>query len=224
MCHGHGLSLRLAEQRLTPSDLYLITAVKRRDEAALAALYERYGALIFSLALRRLGDRGLAEEVLQDVFLRCWVHAASYRPAAGSVSAWLFGITRNRSIDVKRRHSVTVRHGGCDNGEGVDGLRTYEGWRDAGETLAQRFEVHDALAALTAVQREAIALAYFEDLSQSQIAARLGVPLGTVKTRLRVAMERLRRTLAALPGSEPNGAPVRAAATAPSSGSMAAPA
>ncbi|HZQ36941.1 MAG TPA: sigma-70 family RNA polymerase sigma factor, partial [Dehalococcoidia bacterium] len=88
---------------------------------------------------------------------------------------------------------------------------------------ALRFEVRDALATLTAVQREAIALAYFEDLSQSQIAARLGVPLGTVKTRLRAALERLRRTLAALPISEPNGTTVRRVATEPAPGGMAAP-
>jgi RNA polymerase sigma-70 factor (ECF subfamily) len=223
MCHVHGLSLRLAGQRPAPSDLHLISAVERRDEAALTALYERYGALIFTLALRRLGDRELAEEVLQDVFLRCWEHAASYRPEAGSVASWLFGIARNRSIDVRRRRSVAVvHHGACDMGEGIHGLQICGGWCDAGEALARRFEVRDALAALTAVQREAIALAYFEDLSQSQIADRLGVPLGTVKTRLRAAMERLRRTLAALPGSEPNGTAVRSVAAETSPGSMAA--
>src|SRR5581483_10016719 len=140
MCHAHGPSLHLARHRLTPSDLHLITAVQRRNEAALTALYERYRALVFALALRRLSDRGLAEEVLQDVFLRCWVHAASYRPDAGSVSAWLFGITRNRTIDVRRRQVVAVHPGECDKVERIGGLRDCEGWSDAGEILALRFE------------------------------------------------------------------------------------
>jgi RNA polymerase sigma-70 factor (ECF subfamily) len=182
-------------QRPAPSDGLLIQAVRQRDERALKALYERYGALVFSLALRKLNDRGLAEEVLQDVFFRCWEQAHTYRPEAGSLAAWLFGITRNRCIDVRRGRQAHARERERDELPSPDTLQE-PGRADAAEVVALQLTVQAALNELTPPQRQAITLAYYDDLSQSEIARRLGEPLGTVKTRIRAAMERLRRTLA----------------------------
>lgn len=176
------------------SDQSLMLGVTQQDEHALKLLYERYSALVFTLALRKLGDRGLAEEVLQDVFFRCWSQAQSYRADAGSVAAWLFGITRNRCIDVRRSRQSQAR----ERERGVlptpDTLNE-PGRPDDAEVVALQLTVRAALDGLTEPQRQAIALAYYGDLSQSEIARRLGEPLGTVKTRMRAAMERLRRTL-----------------------------
>jgi RNA polymerase sigma-70 factor (ECF subfamily) len=177
-----------------PPDQALMERIGHRDESALKALYDRYGALIFTLAYRKLGDHGLAEEVLQDVFLRCWEQAHTYRPEAGNVSAWLFGITRNRAIDVRRSRMQHARER-----EGVilpesDTLEEAHS-ADASEQVALHVTMQAALQQLTPAQRQAIELAYYGDMSQSEIAHHLGEPLGTVKTRMRSATEKLRRTL-----------------------------
>jgi len=188
-------------QQQGSSDRSLIEAIVRHDESALKALYDRYGALVFTLALRRLGDRGLAEEVLQDVFLRCWEQARTYRPEAGGVSAWLFGITRNRAIDVRRSRQQQARR--REEEYPADPSMLKDGAQhDASELVALRVTLQAALRALSPAQREAIDLAYYGDLSQSEIAKRLGEPLGTVKTRIRAGLERLRRTLQ--PGLQPD--------------------
>src|SRR6185312_12566407 len=147
---------------ISPSDQALIAAVGRRDETALRALYERYAALVFSMALRRLGDRELAEEVLQDVFLRCWERASSYRADAGSVPAWLLGITRNRAIDVHRGRLQQER------GREVALPAAAESAAGAGtttdvHTLSLRLALAAALAELPPAQRQAIALAFYGD-------------------------------------------------------------
>jgi RNA polymerase sigma-70 factor (ECF subfamily) len=168
-------------------------SVVRCDETALKALYERYSRLIFTVALRRLNDRGLAEEVLQDVFIRCWQQAATYRPDAGSVPAWLLGITRNRTVDVQRRASRCPWQVDAPGRHPARVERQYQA--DGAELTALRLVVQEALAELTPLQRRAICLAYYGGLSQSQIAEQLGKPLGTIKTCTRAAMARLRRSL-----------------------------
>ncbi|HZQ36063.1 MAG TPA: sigma-70 family RNA polymerase sigma factor [Dehalococcoidia bacterium] len=188
------------------SDQSLMLGVTHHDEHALRLLYDRYSALVFTLALRKLGDRGLAEEVLQDVFFRCWSQAQSYRADAGSVASWLFGITRNRCIDVRRSRQAQARARERDALPSPDTLNE-PGLPDDAEVVALQLTVRDALAALSEPQRQAIALAYYGDLSQSEIARRLGEPLGTVKTRMRAAMERLRRALI-LPEQQGPGAKV----------------
>ena len=176
------------------SDQSLMLGVIDRDEHALRLLYDRYSALVFTLALRKLGDRGLAEEVLQDVFFRCWIQAQSYRADAGSVASWLFGITRNRCIDVRRSRQGQARERERGELPAPDTLNE-PGRPDDAEVVALQLTVRAALDALSEPQRQAIALAYYGDLSQAEIARRLGEPLGTVKTRMRAALERLRRTL-----------------------------
>ena len=173
------------------SDPELLRRMRRGDESALEALYLRYGGLIFTLAMRIVGDPELAREVLQDTFLRSWDGGATYDPLRGRVAWWLMGIARNRAIDVlrSRSHQARLREHGTEPFPGLAG----EPGPD--DVVAVRRAVMDALARLPAAQREAIELAYYRGLTQTEIARQLGQPLGTIKSRTREAMERLRLTL-----------------------------
>lgn len=175
------------------SDQVLIASVVRRDEAALAALYDRYQALVFTIALRITGDRPVAEEVLQDVFLAVWRTAGGFQPA-GSVAAWLVGIARHRAIDATRAATFRARGREQALAPALD-LPSDELPEEQVDRrlLAQR--VRAALAVLPAAQRQVLELAYYGGFSQIEIAARTGTPLGTVKTRMRLALFHLRRTL-----------------------------
>jgi RNA polymerase sigma-70 factor (ECF subfamily) len=177
-----------------PSDHALFQRLRIRDEGALETLYDRYGGLVFTLALRVVGDRELAQEVMQDVFLRCWRGAEYYDPARGSAAAWLMGVARNRAIDELRGrlHQARLREQGALP-PGSDGNGPVHD--DDGEAVVLRQLVSDALSGLPSLQRQVIALAYFAGLTQSEIARALGVPLGTVKSRVRDGMERLRHDL-----------------------------
>lgn len=194
--HAMGTDQRRETRRAAaePSDLALFHALAKGDEAALAALYDRYGGLVYTLALRIVGDRHLAQEVVQDVFLRCWERAETYQPERGRVGAWLLGITRNRAIDLlrSRQHHARLRE---QDRLPPPGALEEPGQPDASETIALRQAVGAALDALPARQRQAIALAYYGGLTQAEIAQALGEPLGTIKTRMRDGMERLRRLL-----------------------------
>jgi RNA polymerase sigma-70 factor (ECF subfamily) len=176
------------------SDFELLMRVQVRDEAALAALYERFGGLLFTLALRIVGDRGAAQEVMQDTFLRCWDRAERYDPARASVAAWLIAVTRNRAIDVLRGrvHQARLRETEILPGSDSPG----EPWEaDSSEAAATQQVVRAALGELSPPQRQVIELAYYAGLTQSEIARRLGEPLGTVKDRMRTGMAKLRNHL-----------------------------
>lgn len=176
------------------SDADLLARVRRRDETALAVFYDRYGGLVLTVALRILGDRELAEEVMQDVFLRCWDGAATYRPDRGHVAGWLMGISRNRAIDVLRSRPHRARVREATPLPDPDGpFASSES--DATDAIATRHAVATALADLPSPQRRVVELAYYGGLTQAEIAAQLGDPLGTVKTRTRAALDRLRATL-----------------------------
>src|SRR5262245_3638356 len=177
-----------------PADLELLRRMQRGDESALEALYARYGGLVFTLALRIVGDPELAREVLQDTFLRSWDGRETFDPQRGRIPWWLMGIARNRAIDVlrSRPHQARMREkappiAGAHKNEPADS--------GAAEATALRRVVTQALAGLSEVQREAIELAYYRGLTQTEIARHLGQPLGTVKSRIRDAMERLRTML-----------------------------
>jgi RNA polymerase sigma-70 factor (ECF subfamily) len=173
---------------LTTDDALLLRRVAAGETDALRALYDRYGSVLFGLAYRTLRDRQLAEDCVQDVFVTAWRSAGRYDPRRASVTTWLFTILRNKTVDALRRRSRRP----------IDPLP--ERWPDdeapdAAEVVAsndQGERVACALAELPPSQLEAISLAYFEGLTQAEIAARLGVPLGTVKGRLRLALDRLR--------------------------------
>ena len=175
-------------------DEILLELISSHDESALSSLYERYARLLYSIALRITDDRAAAEEVLQDVFHSVWQRATTFRPSAGSVSAWLSGIARNRAIDEVRSRWHRAR-------EREISLDYLPDWSSAMERGLEHFAVlradlRHALSALPSLQREAIELAYFAGFSSSEIAAYLNEPIGTIKGRLRLGMEKLRQTLA----------------------------
>ena len=177
-----------------PDELLLI-GVRRGNEAALRSLYERYADLLFTIALRIVGDRDLAQEVLQDVFFRCWERAETFSAERGQLRGWLIGIARNRAVDVLRssQHQARLREQGS---WALDGARERSNDVDPLDRLALRQVVRSALDALPAVQRQTIELAYYGGLTQSEIAEATATPLGTVKTRIRDGMQRLRSLLA----------------------------
>ena len=174
------------------TDADLLQAIAARDDAALAALYDRYHVLAFSLALRVVNDRGRAEDVVQDAFLSIWRKAASYAEGRGSVKTWLASIVRNRAIDLVRAR----RESDGDDEAVLLALRDPgPGVLDAVTASLDRTTVRDAVIKLPAEQRQAIAMAYFEGRSHSEIAEVTGLPLGTVKSRIRLGMHRLRDLL-----------------------------
>jgi RNA polymerase sigma-70 factor, ECF subfamily len=175
-------------------DARLLLGVRGRDERALDALYDRYSGLVYALALRMVGDRDLAEEVLQDTFLRCWGGAERYDESRGRVAAWLMGVARNRAIDLlrSRQHQARLRERAplaSPDGPGEPSQP------DATELVLLRQAVGEALATLTPPQRAAIELAYYGGLSQADVARALDEPLGTIKTRMRDGLRRLRGAL-----------------------------
>jgi RNA polymerase sigma-70 factor (ECF subfamily) len=175
-------------------DALLIAAVAGGNEDALQRLYERYGGLTYTVALRITGDPQVAQEVVQDVFMRCWHRAGSFEPGRGRVHAWLIGITRNRSIDTLRgaQHHARERDVELPPGD-------YHAYASSGEgeveSVALQLSVADALQTLPEGQRRAIELVLSAGLTQREIADLLGLPLGTVKTRIRDGMARLRSQL-----------------------------
>lgn len=174
------------------TDAELIEGIARRDETSLAALYDRYHVLAFSLALRVVNDRGRAEDVVQDAFLSVWRKGASYAEARGSVKTWLTSIVRNRAIDLVRAR----RESDADDEAVLLALRdTAPGVLEQVTAALDREVVRSAIADLPPEQRQAIAMAYFEGRSHSEIADATGLPLGTVKSRIRLAMHRLRTAL-----------------------------
>ena len=175
-------------------DEELLALIVRRQERALGAIYHRYGRLVYTIALRITGDRETAEEVVQDVFQNVWQSAGSFQPDAGAFSSWLLSITRHRAIDATRskRERARAREQALDF--------DWPAGEDAGleREVAQgllRDAVREALGALPPNQRQAIELAYYGGLTRMEIAERLGEPLGTIKTRLRLGLLKLRDLL-----------------------------
>jgi RNA polymerase sigma-70 factor (ECF subfamily) len=176
-----------------PTDVALLNAIAARDEAALAQLYDRYDRILFGLLMRILNNREEAEDVLQEVFLQVWRKAADFDEKRGRPFTWLVTLTRSRGIDRLRtlaaRERVAVA-GAREVSDEVSDAAT-----DAFKS-EQRGLVSDALAKLPDEQKRPIMLAYFDGLTQTEIATRTGAPLGTVKTRMRTGMIRLRELLA----------------------------
>ncbi len=171
------------------SDADLLARVADSDRYAFELLYRRYIRSVYGLALRRLRDRGHAEDAVQDAFAAIWRSAASYRPERGSAGGWLYTVARNAIVDRNRRTGrVTISElpelPSPDNGPDEHAEQAYTAWR-----------VHRALEDLQQHEREVIELAYWSGLSQSEIANYLGQPLGTVKTRTRAALARLATAL-----------------------------
>jgi RNA polymerase sigma-70 factor (ECF subfamily) len=176
-----------------PPDEELIARVRWHEEPALAAIYDRYSRLIYTIALRIVGDRESAEEVVQDVFQAVWQSAGSFQPT-GNFSAWLIGIARHRAIDAtrSRRHRARAREELLDDERVANRGGEGDGYADA---LMLRAVVRAALAELPASQRQAIELGYYGGLTHTEIATQLGEPVGTVKSRMRMGMMKLRELL-----------------------------
>jgi RNA polymerase sigma-70 factor (ECF subfamily) len=178
------------------SDEELIARVLWHEEPALEAIYDRYGRLVYTVALRITGDRDASEEVMQDVFQAVWLGAGSFQ-AGGSLSAWMVGIARHRAIDLtrSRRYRARTRETTLDVERGSESAGG-----DASEALVLRVVVQSALNQLPPAQRQAIELAYYGGLTNVEIASRLGEPVGTIKSRLRLGLMRLRDLLHAAQG------------------------
>lgn len=165
--------------------------------AAVGALYDRFGRLVFSVAIRIVGDTETAEEITQDVFVRVCEGAGGYRSGLSKVSTWLVSITRHRAIDELRRRSVRPEKERSDwpDEEGMEeliGLPFTDGPESMVEQSLQAQDIRDIIFGLPPDQQQALGLAYFKGMSHSQIAAFLGEPLGTIKSRVRLAMDKLR--------------------------------
>lgn len=193
---------------------------------ALATLYDRHADAVFASARRLTSDRGLAEEVVQETFLALWNRAETFDPGAGSLAAWLYTIARNRTVDrlraAGRRPTLVPLSSAASSGTGFGGdepdADALERVLASGTVVAAsaptkspelevslrelRSAIQDAVASMPEAERIVIVLAYAEDLSQSEIAERLGWPLGTVKTRTRRALRRLRDVLGTGVGPE----------------------
>jgi RNA polymerase sigma-70 factor (ECF subfamily) len=160
------------------------------EEAALTELYARYGPLVYAVAVRLVRDSAAAEDVVQDVFVQVWRRPASYDPAAGTLRAWLAMLARRRAIDAIRRSARQRRRSTAEPEPAPDPA-------EAAVRSALASSVRAAVGALPEAQRTAVLLAYAGGLTAREIAARLGVPEGTVKSRLRLGRRRITRLLAA---------------------------
>jgi RNA polymerase sigma-70 factor (ECF subfamily) len=171
------------------SDEVLVRRVAQSgDERALSELYDRYAGLIYGAGLRYLGDRALAEDLVQDVFTSVWRGAASFDPSKASFATWVYRITRNRATDLIRRRRARVRTVGGE-------ASPESGEEDPTAELSQSFDVASALSRLSPTHREVLILAYFHGFSQSEISRRTGTPLGTVKSRTTAALRALRENM-----------------------------
>jgi RNA polymerase sigma-70 factor, ECF subfamily len=176
--------------QLKASDAMLVARIVQRDESALAALYDRYAGMLSSVLNRILRDNQAAEEILQDIFYQLWRTASRFDPERGSLPGWLLVIARNRAISRLRRHNPAAGE------ELVENTIIVPANLESAFAQQQLLgKVKSALESLPKEQRATLELAYFEGLTHSEIAGRTGDPLGTVKTRLRTAVETLKRNL-----------------------------
>ncbi|HEX5164266.1 MAG TPA: sigma-70 family RNA polymerase sigma factor [Thermomicrobiales bacterium] len=171
------------------SDGDLLARIAARDDAALGDLYDRYSGLAFGLAYRVLRDRGQAEDVVQEAFLAVWRRAATFDAARGSARGWLTSIVHNAAID-RRRGRFRHQQDEVDIEDHAWRLADDDVWEDVSRRL-DREQVRRALAQIPNEQRETLELAYFGGLTQAEIAAQTGEPLGTVKSRARLGLRRL---------------------------------
>jgi RNA polymerase sigma-70 factor (ECF subfamily) len=194
-----------ALDRLADEDL--MTLVDRKDPDAFEVFYDRHGGAAYSLAHRIVGDREMAEDVTQEAFLSIWRSKARFDAARGSVRAWVLGIVRNRAIDALRSASRPAPKLDHDDETALESQPATE--RTEAEAIRRETAGHlrRALGVLPREQSQVIELAYFGGFSHSEIAEMLGAPLGTIKGRMRLGLEKIRATLAeGLPGEDLPGA------------------
>jgi RNA polymerase sigma-70 factor (ECF subfamily) len=171
-------------------DISLLERIRQRDQAAMSELFDRHSRAVFSVAVHILKDDGHAEDVMQEIFFQIWQNSDSFVHTLGSLRTWLAAIARNRSIDVLRRKKPT------DPMEKVI-LASRCNLASEAEHNAMIEKVLKAMKQLPEAQQEAMNLAFFQDLSHAEVAQRTGEPLGTIKTRIRLALIALRKALVA---------------------------
>ena len=171
-------------------DTALVSAIRAGDQNAMAALYDRYSSIVYSVALRVLGDTGAAEDVQQDVFMQLWRNPGAFDASRGNLGAWLAVIARNRAIDAIRKRKPE------DDVEDIV-LSVVPDMAAEADRARIAVKVREVLAALPAAQRAALEMAYYEGLTHTEIAAKTGEPLGTIKTRIRAGLIALRKAFQA---------------------------
>jgi RNA polymerase sigma-70 factor (ECF subfamily) len=183
-------------------DSELMKRAARRDASALAELYDRHAAQVFGLCLRILNERQLAEDMLQEVFVRVWERGSTYEPRRGEFTTWLMGVTRNLCIDQLRRLRARPQPAAEANRD--DGPSLDEALTDPEADVPEAAQAHEravvirrAIATLSPEQRQVIELSYFRGFTRREIAKKLKCPEGTVHTRARLALHNLRQALAA---------------------------
>jgi RNA polymerase sigma-70 factor, ECF subfamily len=178
--------LSIPQRQSVAGDLAIVTGLKAGDQRAMADLYDRYSSVVYAVALRVVGDAGVAEDVLQEVFLQLWRNPGAFDAARGSLAGWLAVITRNRAIDFlrKRRPETDI--------EDVV-LAVAPDLAGEAERARTAEKVRGVLGAMAPNQRMALEMAYWEGMSHSEIAEKTGEPLGTIKTRIRTGLMALRR-------------------------------
>jgi len=180
---------RLADEELMP-------LIGDKDPQAFAVFYDRHGGVAFSLAYRIVGERAAAEDVTQEAFISVWRSGARYDRARGSVRSWMLGIVRNRAIDLLRSKAGRSPNLDFDDDSILEQRPAAELTEDEALRRETAEEVRGAIGGLPGDQSKVIELAYFGGFSQSEIARMLGVPLGTVKGRMRLGLEKIRNELA----------------------------
>ena len=184
------LAIRAAE-----GDAEIVVRLQRREPQALAELYDRYGRIVYALILRVVRDAGIAEDLVQETFLRVWNRVHAFDAQKGAIGPWLLAVARNRAIDYLR--SAGGRERNAVEFEETDHPSLYTDMEPGILASDKARQVKAALQRLSVQQRQVIELAYFEGLSQTEMAQRMGQPLGTVKTWVRTALKTLRDDLGA---------------------------
>lgn len=179
---------RPAENLNETDEMGLLTRIQSGDQAAMAALFDRYGTLVYSVAFRVLKDAAEAEDVMQEIFVQVWKNPGAFVSGRGSLAGWLVVVARNRSIDIIRRRRPT---------EPVELFALPSSTNVAREAERNSLvdKIREVMGSLPDEQRKSVELAFFEGLSHSEIAEKTGDPLGTVKTRIRLALTTIRKAL-----------------------------
>jgi RNA polymerase sigma-70 factor (ECF subfamily) len=180
--------LSSAELKVGSADVALLSAIRSGDEGAMALLYDRYSSIVYAVALRVLADTAAAEDILQEVFMQLWRSPGNFDASRGSLGPWLAVIARNRAIDLLRK-----RHPQSDIDDVVVSVEPdMAGDAERARTMEL---VRGAMGAMPSPQRSALEMAYFEGLTHTEIAAKTGEPLGTIKTRIRTGLLALRKAV-----------------------------
>lgn len=177
-------------------DEQIIRLIVQGDKEALGALYDRYGRAVYSLSLRIMEDKGMAEEITQEVFLTVWARADTFHMQKGKFLSWLLTITHNKAIDQwrKRRRSLALSFDSVAANAWTAGEQGLETLEDSLSSVDRKY-IREAVDRLPAPQKQVVTMAYFYGLTQSEIARQLGAPIGTVKTRMRLAFQKLKESL-----------------------------